>query len=152
VHFAVVVLFMLVLPVGSLGLAVFATGTALTAALLAKWFVVGSVGARLSMAGLRQIIQPRYTAKVILSLQHEESLVLVRELGFANLALGLVGLACWLFPAWVPAAALAGAVFYCFAGFGHVLQHHRNKFENAAMVSDLFVGLVLAAALVGVLV
>jgi hypothetical protein len=31
------------------------------------------------------------------------------------------------------------------------LQHHRNKFENVARVSDLFVGWLLAAALIGVL-
>jgi len=150
-YFAVVALFMLVLPVGSICLGIFAFGAAWSAILVAKWFVLWSIGARLSLAGVRQIIQPRYTATVILSLKHDESLVLVRELGFANVALGLVGLACWLFPAWIPAAALAGAVFYCLAGFGHLLQPHRNKFENLAMVSDLFVGLVLAAALFGVL-
>src|SRR5262245_9023245 len=146
-YLAVVAAFMLLLPVGSVGLGV-TLGAPLSAGLVAKWFVIWSVGARLSLAGLRQIVQPRYTAEVILSLKHEESLVLVRELGFANLALGLVGLACWLFPAWVPAIALTGAIFYCLAGFNHLLRAHRSKLENIAMVSDLFVGLVLAATVV----
>ena len=148
-YLAVVVAFMLVLPIGSIGLSVAAAGVAPSAALVAKWFVIWSVGARLSLAGLRQIIQPRYTAEVILLLKHEESFVLVRELGFANLALGLTGLACVLFPAWVLAEALAGAIFYCLAGFNHLLQPHRSKLEDIAMVSDLLVGCVLAAALVG---
>lgn len=148
-YLAVVVTFMLVLPLGSIGLSLAATGATLSAALVAKWFVIWSVGARLSLAGFRQIIQPRYTAQVILSLEHEESHLLVRELGFANLALGIAGLACWLFPAWVPAVALAGAIFYCLAGFNHLVQPHRGKLESIAMVSDLFVGLVLATAFVG---
>ncbi len=34
--------------------------------IVAKWYVFWAVGARLSFAGLRQIIQPRYTAETIL--------------------------------------------------------------------------------------
>lgn len=37
-------------------------------ALVGQWFVFGSVGVRLGMAGPRQIPQPRYTAELILSL------------------------------------------------------------------------------------
>ncbi len=148
-YIAIVTGLMLVLPVGSIGLEAIIGGHGLSPQLVAKWFVIWSVGARLFLAGLRQIIQPRFTAEVILSLKHEESLMLVKELGFANLAIGFAGLACWFFPAWVPAVALAGAVFYCLAGFNHLLQPHRSKLENIAMISDLFVGLVLAAAFVG---
>ncbi|HEY6618499.1 MAG TPA: DUF6790 family protein [Steroidobacteraceae bacterium] len=150
-YVAIVTTFMLVLPSGFICLSFAFGGAALSAALIAKWFVIWSVGARLSLAGLRQIFQPRYTAAVILSLKHDESLVLVRELGFANLAIGLVGLGAWIYPMWITAAALAGAVFYSLAGLSHVLRPHRGNFENIAMVSDFFVGLVLAAALVSIL-
>ncbi len=150
-YLAVVLTFMLVLPVGFTGLSTVTGGVAMSAALVAKWFVIWSVGARLSLTGLKQIIQPRYTARVILSLKHDESLVLVRELGFANLAIGLAGLACWRFPTWIPAVALVGAIFYCLAGFNHLLHPHRSKLENIAMVSDLFVGFVLAAAWIGII-
>ncbi|MBS0316349.1 MAG: hypothetical protein JSR49_04395, partial [Proteobacteria bacterium] len=100
-YLAIVTALMLVLPVGSIGLEAVIGGHGLSALLVAKWFVIWSVGARLFLAGMRQIVQPRYTAEVILSLKHEESHVLVRELGFANLAVGLAGLASWLFPTWV---------------------------------------------------
>ena len=143
---------MLVFPVASVALEIIAGGQSLSAALVAKWFVIWSVGARLFLAGLKQIIQPRYTAEVILSLKHEESHVLVRELGFANLAAGIVGLASWFFPAWAPAVALFGGVFYCLAGINHLLQPHGNKLENIAMVSDLFVGLILLSALTSMLI
>ncbi len=66
----------------------------------------GSVGVRLGMAGPRQIPQPRYTAEVILSLTRENSVALVRELGFANQAVGLIGLASLSLPPWRTAAAV----------------------------------------------
>ena len=96
------------------------------------------------IAGLRQIIQPRYTAQVILGLKSEEPLLLVRELRFANLSLGTIGMASLFAPAWLPAAALAGAIFHSFAGANHALQPHRNRQENVAMVSDLWIAVVLA--------
>ena len=151
-YLTIVTALMLVFPVGSIGLEAMTTGASLSTALVAKWFVIWSVGARLFLAGLRQIVQPRYTAEVILSLRHEESLVLVKELGFANLAIGLAGLASWLFPSWVPALALTGGVFYSLAGIHHVLQRHRSKLENIAMISDLFAGLVLLTTLAGMLI
>jgi hypothetical protein len=56
-----------------------------------------------------------------LDIKTDESLLLVRELGFANLALGLSGLFSLAFPAWrVP--ALAGGVFYGLAGGNHFLH------------------------------
>jgi hypothetical protein len=48
-----------------------------------------------------------------------------------------------LAPSWRLAAALAGGVFYGLAGVNHLLQSHRNRLENVAMASDLFVSLVL---------
>jgi hypothetical protein len=64
------------------------------------------------LAGLRQMFQPRYTAQVILSLKSEESLILVRELGFANFAIGLVGLgsAAMTSDLWASAVLLASFV------------------------------------------
>ena len=64
-----------------------------TLLIVAKWYVFWAVGVRLSLAGLRQIIQPRYTAETILGLKGAESLFFVRELGFANVAMGSVGVA-----------------------------------------------------------
>jgi hypothetical protein len=112
-------------------------------ALVAKWFVFWSVGWRLLLAGARQIAQPEYTAREILGLQSAESSTVIRELGFGNLALGVVGvLSLWL-SSWQLAAALAGGLFYALAGINHALQKNRNRLRNVAMISDLFVALVL---------
>jgi hypothetical protein len=80
--------------------------------IVAKWYVFWAVGARLSLAGLRQIIQPRYTAETILGLKGTESLFVVRELGFANWSMGTVGLATLASPSWVTPAAMLGAIYY----------------------------------------
>jgi hypothetical protein len=96
-------------------------------------------------------LQPRYTAEVILALKSGESLVIIRQLGFANVAIGLIGAGSAVFPTWRPAAALAGGVVYGLAGANHVLRPHRGKLENVAMVSDLWAALVLLESVIAML-
>ena len=115
-----------------------------TLAVVAKWYVFWAVGVRLSLAGLRQIIQPRYTAETILGLKGAEALFVVRELGFANVAMGSVGLASLFAPHWVTPAAMLGAIYYGLAGINHCLHQGRNKLQNLAMVTDLLAALLLA--------
>ena len=148
-YYAIVIALMFVLPLCSVAFGVWHTGAGISAALLAKWFVFWSVGWRLSLAGVRQILQPAYTAKVILGLKSDDSLLLVRELGFANFALGIAGVASLFVPSWQLAIALAGGIFYALAGANHVLQQHRGRLENVAMVSDLFIAVVLLVAFAG---
>jgi hypothetical protein len=113
-------------------------------AVVAKWYVFWAVGVRLSLAGLRQIVQPRYTAETILKFKGAESLFFVRELGFANVSMGSIGLASLLAPSWVMAAALVGALYYGLAGINHCFHPARNKLQNVALASDLFAAMVLA--------
>lgn len=142
-YYVIVAAFMFVLPLLSIGTEARLAGNALPFALVGKWFVFWSVGVRLFTAGVRQVLQPEYTAREILGLKTDEPLLLVRELGFANLSIGLIALLALAFPAWRIPAALAGGLFYGLAGINHILQPHRNQLENVAMVSDLFISLVL---------
>lgn len=146
-YYAIVTVFMFVLPLLSITVESATSGTALTAAIIAKWFVFWAVGWRLLLAGLKQIAQPQFTAKEILGLKSDESLILVRELGFSNVAIGLLGVTSLFQPGWQLGAALAGAVFYGLAGITHALRAHRNRLENVAMASDLFASVVLLCAL-----
>jgi hypothetical protein len=107
-YIVVVMGFMPVLPAACTAGEALIGNVSLSLVLVGKWFVLWSVGVRLLLSGLRQILQPRYTAQVILSLKSDESLILVRELGFANFAIGLVGVGTAVFPQWRPAAALGG--------------------------------------------
>jgi hypothetical protein len=45
---------------------------------------------------------------------------------------------------WVVAAAIAGGLFYGLAGAQHLAKGDRNAKENIAMISDLFIFVVLA--------
>ena len=142
-YYVIVFLLMFALPALSIAVEASMSGAAPVLVLLGKWFVFWAVGVRLFLAGVRQVVQPRYTARVILGLKSDEVLLVVRELGFANLAVGLLGLASLAIPAWQLAAALAGGSFYGLAGVNHALQPHRNRLEDVAMVSDLLAAAVL---------
>jgi hypothetical protein len=150
-YYTIVLLLMFALPALSIAIEASMSGAAPLVALLGKWFVFWAVGVRLFLAGVRQVAQPRYTAEVILGLKSDEVLLVVRELGFANLAIGLVGLASLAFPGWRLASALAGGVFYGLAGINHALQSHRTRLENVAMVSDLWAAIVLLGLCVAAL-
>jgi len=144
-YYAVVSLFMFVLPISSI-LCEWGHGAALAPGLVLKWYVFWAVGWRLFLAGARQILQPAYTAREILGHKGDESLLLVRELGFANLATGFIALGSMAAPGWRCPAAVSAGLFYLFAGGNHLIQKHRNRLENVAMVSDLFAGAVLLSA------
>lgn len=115
--------------------------------LVTKWFVFWAIGVRLFTAGLRQIIRPGLTSEGILGIKGKQAWQLVRELGFANVSIGLVAIVSLWIPAWQPAAALAGCLFLLLAGAEHIPKKHRNFEENIAMYSDLIIGLLLAVCL-----
>jgi hypothetical protein len=147
-YVAVVIALMFLFPLVSIVAQIVLTDHgALTAAatlgIIAKWYVFWAVGVRLSLAGMRQIFQPRYTAQTILGLNGSDALIVVRELGFANAAIGAAGLGTLLAPSWVPPLAMVGAIFYGLAGINHCFHKNRNGLENLALASDLFAGLIL---------
>ncbi len=141
-----VLLLMLVLPAGSIYAEYsFFQSTAPLMLLVGKWFVFWSAGVRLLLAGLRQFFQPRFTAEQIFGIKSDDALPLVRELGVANFATGVVGTISLAEPSFTLPVAIAAAIFYGIAGIRHVAQSDRNRNENIAMMSDLFVFLILAA-------
>lgn len=120
-------------------------------AIVGQWFVFWAVGVRLLTAGVRQIIKPNLTSEGILGIKSKEAWQLVRELGFANVAIGLIAIISLWIAAWQPAAALAGGLFLLLAGIEHIPKKHRSLEENIAMGSDLFIGLLLFAYLVAMI-
>ena len=150
-YLAIIVLLMLVLPAASvLADYVHSPDPVMLMALVGKWFVFWGVGIRLGLAGLRQFFQPRFTAVEIFGIAGDEALPLVRELGIANFALGVVGVASLAAPSFALPSAIAAAIFYGVAGFLHLARKARDRNENIAMVSDLFALVVLAAFILSV--
>jgi len=146
VYIFLVLLVMLVLPVFSVVNERYLLGSnAGLPLLVGKWFVFWGVGIRLVSAGARQVIDPKYTAETILGLKTSEPWMVVRELGFANLAIGTVALGSIVAHHWLTPAAVAGAIFLGLAGANHLLTKNRNRLENVAMLSDLFVCSILGA-------
>lgn len=136
--------FMLLLPVGSVVIEVATVDDHATLIeLIGKWFVFWAVGARLATAGVRQMIRPGLTSEGLLGIPGKEAWQLVRELGFHNVALGLVGLISLWRPEWRLAVALAGGLFLLLAGLEHLPKPNRSGEENLAMWSDLAIGVVL---------
>jgi hypothetical protein len=148
-YFAVVILLLLIFPAASVIAQDIVSRHAVSILfLIGRWFVFWAVGVRLFIAGARQVIQPRFTAEEIFSIRDRASFVIVRELGFANLSMGILGI-CSVFRAgWIVPAAIVGGLYYGLAGVGHVFQAHRNAKEYMAMISDGFAFFVLAVFVV----
>jgi hypothetical protein len=86
-----VVATMLILPVLSIVLETAIKKTPINVDGAAKYFIGWAIGVRLLIAGLRQSIRPEFTAEQIFALSDSrESLPFIRELGFANICMGLL--------------------------------------------------------------
>lgn len=148
-YIASIVLFLFVLPIGSVIVEEISSGGALVP-ILTKWFVFWSVGARLLVSGLRQTVSPQLTAESRFGIKGGAALPIVREVGMGNLAKGILGLTSIFVSSWALPAALVGGLFYAFAGVGHVFETDRNFKQNAALVTDLMISaLLLALVLLG---
>jgi len=145
-YFFSVLLFMLVLPAVSILIEGHQNPFAIT--LIGKWFVFWGIGARLFTAGLKQVIQPGFTAKDIFHIEDKQSHIIVRELGFANICFGLGGLLSIIVPSWQTAAAFTGGLYMGIAGIQHIIKKPTEPNEMVAMISDLFIFLVMAVYLI----
>ena len=116
--------------------------------LIAKWYVFWAVGIRLFTAGVRQALQPQFTAREIFGAEGAESNAIVREVGFGNLAMGTLGICTLYRPAWIIPAAIVGGLYYGLAGLMHLARKTRNSTESTAMISDAFAFVVLALVVV----
>ncbi len=147
----VVILTMFILPAGSALWEAMSLAQPDPLLLVGKWFVFWGVGVRLSLAGLRQYTRPAFTSRDILGIESPDVFVLVRELGAANIASGVVGLASLAMPTFILPSALAAGIFYAFAGIEHGKSKHRGVNETIAMVSDIFIAVVLLGFAAGAL-
>jgi hypothetical protein len=143
-YFATVILLLLVLPVVSIVIESMHGHGGVTLFLVGKWFVFWAAGVRLFIAGLRQVLQPGFTAQEIFGIKDRSAFAIVRELGFANISMGLLSISSFFHPAWVVPGAVVGGLYYGLAAAGHVFQPDRNAKENVALYSDLWIFAVLA--------
>jgi len=143
-YLAAIVLLMLVLPAGCVIGQIAWSGAVDVMLLVGKWFVFWMVGVRLFMAGVRQVVQPQFTAESIFAIKDRAAFAIVREVGFANLSTGTLGLASLAVPAWLVPAAIVGGLYYGLAAVGHAFRRGRNFSEQVALISDAFAFVLLA--------
>ncbi len=143
-YYLMIVGLMGVLPVASVLIEHFVNHADLVL-LTGKWFVFWAGGIRLLLAGVRQIANPAFTAKTIFEIADPAAGKVVTELGFANVAMGLVGTASILRPDWVLPVAVVTGLYYGLAGIKHIFNANRNRIETWATASDLWTFAVLAA-------
>ena len=111
--------------------------------LIGKWFIFSAVGLRLFIAGIKQTTDPAFTAKEIFHLDSPQSLPIVRELGFANLCFGLVGIVSFFLPQWRVVSAFGSGLYYGIAGLQHLLKKPAGTNEKFALFTDIFIFLFL---------
>jgi len=119
--------------------------------LITRWFVFWAIGARLFAAGVKQTLDPAFTAETIFGVFDKSSHRLVSEIGFGNLAIGTLGLLTILRTDWVVPAAIVGALFLGLAGLKHALNTIRTGHENIAMMSDIAGATVVGLGAAGLL-
>ena len=143
-YIASVVLLLFVLPMISIVVErlVGAHGSSLLV-VVGRWFCFWAVGVRLFLAGVRQTIQPGFTAEVIFQVRNPAVWPIVREVGFANLSMGLLGLLSLWHREWLIPASLVGGLYYGLAGAGHLAGKERNAKETFAMITDFVPFVVL---------
>lgn len=119
--------------------------------MLGTWWVFWGVGTRLLVAGIAQVSGKGSTAEILgSSAPTVQETQLVRELGTADLAMGLAGLLA-LVPGWAVPAGLACGVFLLIAGLVHLPKRGKNAQETLATWTDLLVGVMVVVLAVYVL-
>ena len=142
-YYAMIILLMAVFPIASVLIERLVDNADLVM-LAGKWFVFWACGVRLLLAGARQIGNPTFTADTIFGIADKDAGKIVIELGFANVAIGVLSVASIFRPDWVLPAAIVAGLYYGFAGIKHVFNAGRNRIENWATASDLGIFAVLA--------
>lgn len=112
-----------------------------------KWFIFWAVGLRLLFAGIRQIVNPAFTAENIFHFKSKETHLIIQELGFANVCLGMLSVVSLFVSEWRTAAASAGGLFFGIAGINHIIKKPVSKNEVVALISDIFIFFVMLSYL-----
>ena len=141
-YFILVIAQTVALPLIAGGLELAATGGD-PVLVFGRWWVFWGVGTRLLVAGIAQV-SGRGPTEAILgatgpSVQAQQ---LARELGLANMGMGLAGLLA-LVPGWPVPAGFAGGIFLLTAGILHLPKKNKNARETLATWTDLLVGVVV---------
>ncbi|GAA3957474.1 DUF6790 family protein [Gordonia caeni] len=119
--------------------------------LILRWFTFWIAGVRLLIDGLTQAIRPEFTAESIFDTTDPTVLPFISELGYSNIAIGVIGVLSIRLCSWTAPAALAGAIFLGLAGIRHLVDGGSFTTDRAvAAGTDIFAVVILIGALIAV--
>lgn len=147
-YYAIVAAFTIIFPIASVVIEGMASPSVSFVDLVGKWFVFWAVGVRLLTAGIRQIIQPEFTATKIFEIDDPGALKIVAELGVSNISIGILGVVSLYYESLLMPSALYGAIFFGLAGVRHLTNKKRNTLETVATVSDIWIALICLGYLI----
>jgi hypothetical protein len=116
--------------------------------LIAKWVLFWSVGIRSFTAGLVQLLNPSYTAEVIFHLSGSEFYIFIRELGVANIAIGLAAIISYKLNNWRVPVAFISLIFNLFLSINHIINFQAGFNQAVSLTGDLLIVIVLSIFLV----
>jgi hypothetical protein len=133
----------LILPLASIFIDHVMNQVAIDPALVGKWVLFFSVGVRVFIAGLVQVVSPGFTATKIFRFRHKESYPVIRELGFGNISLGVIGMLSLAKVEWRGITSIAAGIFFGLAGVQHLLRKPDSFNEIVAMITDQLVFVIM---------
>jgi uncharacterized protein DUF6790 len=113
-----------------------------------KWFIFWGVGIRLFFKGIRLASTPQITGLSITSFKNRDSYLLLLELGFANMALGSMGILSVINDQWRLIAAIAGAIYFGLTDMLRLLKKTDGRHERVALIYNILVFSGLVAFMV----
>jgi hypothetical protein len=113
-----------------------------------KWFIFWGVGIRLFFKGVKLTSTPQFTGLTLSSFKNRESCLLLLELGFANMALGSMGILSVINDQWRLIAAIAGAIYFGLANMLRVLTKTGGCHELVTLIHNILVFSGLVAFLI----
>lgn len=143
-YIAISICLLLILPTACIITEILKEDILLHWTLVGKWFLFWAAGIRLFTAGVKQASNPEFTATRIFRFTSRESFVIIRELGFANIAMGSMGILSLINEHWRLLAAIVSCIFFGFAALQHFSRKSDSVNEYIAMVYDSVVFIVLA--------
>jgi hypothetical protein len=137
-----------VLPITSAAFETHIDQTILSWPIYWKWFIFWGVGIRLFFKGIRLASTPQITGLNLSSFKNRESYLLLLELGFANMALGAMGILSVINDQWRLIAAIAGAIYFGLTDMLRLLKKTDGRHERVALIYNILVFSGLVAFMV----
>lgn len=137
------ILLMLVLPLISITIELIFFKKYDLMLLIGKWFIFWAIGIRQFTAGIKQTLDPAFTLERILNIRNSESHVVVRELGFANICMGVLGIVSLFVEQFRLSAAIVSGLFMGLAGILHIMRKPDGRNEVIAMITNIFIFIVM---------